>query len=335
MSVDAVAWALRKAPVLNAQEHVLLIALADRADEHGRGAWPYQADLAAAGRCSIRTARRHLSAMEDRGLIRRGDQRIVAHLRGDQRPIVWDLDLSLRLSAPVPVGDSSDSGEREDILSARPDLDFLATGERGDKMTGRTNGVSDAPNDRPDNLTDRTELCPNDRTELCPPIRPLRPSSSYVEEVSPVGSARDNETPPPRHCDRHPKPAEGCDDCRAAHRDRFEWTSERIGIDIAPPPRCVQHLDDPNPPNCGGCKEARLAREAWDAAHARRVAEGKAQEIRRAAAVQASAIAACGRCDADGFIEPTIRCTHDPSDTERARKGMAAVRAAMKWDVAS
>ncbi|MGV9540884.1 helix-turn-helix domain-containing protein [Nocardia beijingensis] len=314
---------------------MLLIAMADRADEHGRAAWPFQEDLAAAGRCSIRTVRRHLAAMEKRGLIARGDQRIVAHLRADHRPIVWNLDLSLRVSdadleAGI-VGDSSDSVEREDILSAGSELVVLTSDERGDKMTGRTNGVSDARDDRPDNLTGRTELCPNDRTELCPPIRPLRPSSSYVEGVSPVGSAHEI-PPPPRHCDRHPKPAEGCADCREAHRERYEWTRERIGTDIAPPPKCSKHIDDPHPPNCGACADARRDREAWEAEHKRRLAEGRTQELRRAAAVQARQIADCDRCDADGFIEPTVKCTHDPGDAERAIRGMAAIRAAMKWD---
>lgn len=31
-----------------------------------------------------------------------------------------------------------------------------------------------------------------------------------------------------------------------------------------PPLRCPRHLDDPDPPACGGCKEARQARERWE-----------------------------------------------------------------------
>ncbi len=72
------------------QERRILLALADHADPHGR-AWPSQRTLAERGRCSVRTVQRHLNAMEKRGLIRRGDQRLVAHLRGHSRPIVWDL----------------------------------------------------------------------------------------------------------------------------------------------------------------------------------------------------------------------------------------------------
>lgn len=93
MSIAAITWALTAAPVESAQEHVILIALADRARDDGTAAWPSQAWLAGRARCSTRTVRRHLRALEDRGIIRRGDQDLVAHLRSDSRPIVWDLNL--------------------------------------------------------------------------------------------------------------------------------------------------------------------------------------------------------------------------------------------------
>jgi len=36
-----------------------------------------------------------------------------------------------------------------------------------------------------------------------------------------------------------------------------------------PPRRCKKHLHDPDPPSCGGCKEARLAHEQWQQQRAR------------------------------------------------------------------
>jgi hypothetical protein len=39
----------------------------------------------------------------------------------------------------------------------------------------------------------------------------------------------------------------------------------------APPPQCPQHLEDPNPPDCGRCADARRARERWDLAEAQRI----------------------------------------------------------------
>lgn len=35
----------------------------------------------------------------------------------------------------------------------------------------------------------------------------------------------------------------------------------------APPRRCPKHIEDPDPPPCGACKEARLKADAWDQAH--------------------------------------------------------------------
>ncbi|MEV6432878.1 helix-turn-helix domain-containing protein [Nocardia sp. NPDC051463] len=135
------AWALKHAPVMNAQEHVLLIALADRADDGGRSAWPSQRWLAQRGRCSDRTVRRHLSAMEARGLLRRGDQRMVEHLPVDRRPIVWDLNMAL-VESDVVVNPETPSA-------------------------ARTNGAPDTPDDRADNLSGRSPVS-------------ARPGHSYV-----------------------------------------------------------------------------------------------------------------------------------------------------------
>jgi hypothetical protein len=50
----------------------------------------------------------------------------------------------------------------------------------------------------------------------------------------------------------------------SATNDRAHATSE------PPPPRCEEHLEDPDPPACGRCAEARRARTRWDLADAER-----------------------------------------------------------------
>ena len=95
MSLDAMIWALKKAPVKSGQEQVVLIALADHASSDGTGAYPSQATIAEYAQCSTRTVRTHTRAMEERGLIVRGDQKMVSHFSADRRPIVWDLSLHL------------------------------------------------------------------------------------------------------------------------------------------------------------------------------------------------------------------------------------------------
>lgn len=52
--------------------------------------------------------------------------------------------------------------------------------------------------------------------------------------------------------------------------------SESVSVSVSgsghavspPPPRCPQHLDDPDPPACGRCAEARKVRARWDATDA-------------------------------------------------------------------
>lgn len=93
MSLRAMVWVMEDAPV-DPNHMSLLIALADRASDDGTAAWPSQAWLADRTRLSVRTVKRRLSDLEAAGLIRRGDQQLIAHLRPDRRPVVWDIDMT-------------------------------------------------------------------------------------------------------------------------------------------------------------------------------------------------------------------------------------------------
>jgi hypothetical protein len=93
MSIEAVAWALNTADVQDATEVLVLIGIANHAAKDGTGSRAGQATLAHYARCSDRTVRRKLAALEDRGLIRRGDQRAAEHIPRNVRPVVWDLVL--------------------------------------------------------------------------------------------------------------------------------------------------------------------------------------------------------------------------------------------------
>lgn len=93
MSLKAMVWALNDAPANTSGELLVLISLAERANEDGTAAWPSHAWLANRARCSISTVQRRLRDLESAGLITRGDQRLTAHLPGDRRPVVWDLEM--------------------------------------------------------------------------------------------------------------------------------------------------------------------------------------------------------------------------------------------------
>src|SRR5512139_3428752 len=95
VSVQAMAWALdhRQTGVLNAEARLVLVSLADYSDPTGRNAWPSVGTLAHRLGVTTRSVRRALALLEDLGLIRHGDQSVVAHVRADRRPTVWDLAL--------------------------------------------------------------------------------------------------------------------------------------------------------------------------------------------------------------------------------------------------
>ena len=91
MSVEAMAWVLEDAPDFPPHLLGVLMGLANKADKHGRGAWPGQDLLAQWARKSDRAVRNDLAQLEDLKLIRRGDQSLVEHIVSDERPVVWDI----------------------------------------------------------------------------------------------------------------------------------------------------------------------------------------------------------------------------------------------------
>lgn len=130
MSVNAVDWALRFAPVdakHNGAARVLM-CLANVADDEGRNAHPTHRKLAAWCKCSVSTVKRHLSWLETNGLIRRGDQRQVGHFSEWHRPIVWDLCLENRLELDPDFFDSNDI---DSTRGGRPSTENKAKGNPG------------------------------------------------------------------------------------------------------------------------------------------------------------------------------------------------------------
>lgn len=130
MSVNAVDWALRFAPVdakHNGAARVLM-CLANVADDEGRNAHPTHRKLAAWCKCSVSTVKRHLSWLEANGLIRRGDQRQAGHFSEWHRPVVWDLCLKNRLELDPDFFDSNDI---DSTRGGRPSTENKAKGNPG------------------------------------------------------------------------------------------------------------------------------------------------------------------------------------------------------------
>lgn len=153
VSLKALVWVMEEAPTTDPTSLLILYALADRADSHGRDAWPTQDWVAKRARCSSRTVRRKLSELETAGVISRGNPKAVEHIQADRRPTVWNLnfttlDTTGQIVHPLDDNDRTNSTER-------PDKNGITTGQK------RHNG--------------RTQLCPTNRPK--PSLTVHKPSN--------------------------------------------------------------------------------------------------------------------------------------------------------------
>ncbi len=97
MSLRATLWAYDDAPVENATEVLVLIALADEAADDGVNAFPSIRKIAARARVKKRAAQYALRKLETAGVIVKGNQAAAAkHIaRADRRPTVYDLNMGM------------------------------------------------------------------------------------------------------------------------------------------------------------------------------------------------------------------------------------------------
>lgn len=95
-----------------------------------------------------------------------------------------------------------------------------------------------------------------------------------------------------------------------------------------PSDRCPEHANAEQPPPCRACGTARLAAESFDRDQIRAAADARSSEARERAELRARAVAACHLCDPGGYLNGQV-CDHDPDATDRAKRGSAAVRAAL------
>ena len=131
MSIRVITWVMSDADVQNHGELAVLYALAERAHEDGRYAWPSQAWIAYRARCTARTVRNHLTNLENRGVIFRGDQQVVSHLDPRYRPVVWDIDMTKVRDDPRPERLSSLAKSRAESFAARPENPDTQGGKSG------------------------------------------------------------------------------------------------------------------------------------------------------------------------------------------------------------
>jgi hypothetical protein len=102
-------------------QFAVLVAIANHVGKDFRGCYASQETLAGEAHMSVRSLQRQIAELEALKLIEPGDPGLVAHIRLDRRPDVWDL-------GPALTG-----ARRQDVVSS--------TTERGDNLSA--NGATD------------------------------------------------------------------------------------------------------------------------------------------------------------------------------------------------
>lgn len=199
MSVQAITWALEDAPDVPARLVSTLIALANHAGRTGKGAFPGNDTLADCTRKSPRQVKRDLEELVELRLIIEGDQQLVAHMRADRRPRVWDLAMHRRRvrgdthDTPPSSGEGTPTTPRK---SERGDTDDTPQEPRGDTqghhgvtLVSNTNTQGSEPTDEPNppppsRLTDP----PPTRTRTRTRTRGHVPAAELADTAHGVGS---------------------------------------------------------------------------------------------------------------------------------------------------
>ncbi|MGX6513274.1 hypothetical protein [Rhodococcus sp. SJ-2] len=89
-----------------------------------------------------------------------------------------------------------------------------------------------------------------------------------------------------------------------------------VGASEEPPSKCPRHINEPNPPACRACGDARLAHDTWVADRSRESARARSDEAWQRAEDRRRAIAECSLCDDDGYVD-MAPCTHVPAPSGR------------------
>lgn len=179
MSYQASSWALREAPVGgDSTSRTILMALAEYADPRGCGAWPSVDTLSVLSRKSRRTVLRKLAVLERSGVIRRGDQRIVGHLRADRRPTVWDLCMR-------PTGESGLPVASEQRILAQVETDGVTSmSPRDEEPTNGVTNMTPRENERGD--TGDTPSNPRGDKMVLHGVTPVTPDNKKENTNTPV-----------------------------------------------------------------------------------------------------------------------------------------------------
>ena len=197
MSLDAMIWAVKDAPVADVEEHAVLTVLADEADESGCNAFLSTTTIGRRARLHERTVQRRIDAMMERGLLGLGDQTRAAYIRADRRPVVYDLLIPYTAFANVDRVNQArvDKGLPPLTPESRPDIapapEPKKRADAGKKKPRKENANGEATCSDPANVVEATTSHPVNGVTTSPGGLPV---SHGVTSSQPRGDCK---TPDP------------------------------------------------------------------------------------------------------------------------------------------
>jgi hypothetical protein len=122
MSFEPVVWAMKSAPVADAEEFAVLSVMALSADEDGCNAFQATATIAQRTKLATRTVQRRIDSLLERGLIARGDQGYwkLLQIPEHQRPVNYDLMIPCSWWGPVRWDEANQWREQNGRRPWRP-----------------------------------------------------------------------------------------------------------------------------------------------------------------------------------------------------------------------
>lgn len=148
MSLQAMNWVLYDIDPdeLEQSEFRILLVMADHADTEGCGVWLGAAKISKLSRLSLRQVRYALRHLQDKGIIRRGDQRLVKHLPGNKRPMVYDLVMDEDRGATIAPQDPEPAHRGATIAHQTEEQGCNVTAPRKDSL-GCNSGATGVQHD--------------------------------------------------------------------------------------------------------------------------------------------------------------------------------------------
>ncbi|MFJ4577615.1 hypothetical protein ACIP4W_41005 [Streptomyces sp. NPDC088846] len=238
MSMYPVLWAIDHAPVYDAEERAVLVALVIKGDFDGMNCFRSYPTLAAAARVDSKTAGRRCRAMESRGILRRQTKhqsRVWQSIPKEQRPVIWEVMIPAEWWSAAQLESINEQrgslGRAPLTPKNRPPLapapPKAARKDKGVKRPKKTPSTPDPGTHSPRVETDieregvgTTSPYPPDYKSLPPGLQVPQPSESPSESPSEI-----NKTPP------RPSVPAGSSACEAQADGGTDGRGGGIGVD--------------------------------------------------------------------------------------------------------